>query len=89
RNWEESREGKGYWMGRRLRARIPLRALTEQATPPDGVPCPRPKGWGAFPLGLRWIRQGKPAAGIATALPPWPSWKIPSNATLPNFFTRS
>ena len=99
-----ARAEKAGWQGAREGA-SPLRAVTERATPPDGLFCSRPKGCvslacvaqagqpteGRQPAGGSPgdAKHRQPAAGIAAAFVPWPSQKSSATRLFPNYFTGS
>ena len=79
-----ARAEKAGWQGAREGA-SPLRAVTERATPPDGLFCSRPKGCVSFWLG----QAGQDRCGYCRRLRALAKPKILSNAAFPNYFTGS
>ena len=73
-----ARAEKAGWQGAREGA-SPLRAVTERATPPDGLFCSRPKGCVSFWLGLRC--SGRAADRRETACRRQPGGRCEASAT--------
>ncbi len=57
-------------LARREAGAMPLRIVTDEATPPDALPRPCPEGRGAFRLLLRRAARNSIAEDTATSLAP-------------------
>jgi len=83
-----TRESKGDGWSGTCEGESPQRALTQQERS-QTASLHAPEGLGGHSLWPVSDRTGQDRTGIAAALPPWPTEKIPANAALPSFQTVS